>query len=333
MKAWRVQRPGSIDGEPLKMVEEPPPRPGIGEILLAVDACAVCRTDLHVVEGDLPVHLPHVVPGHEIVGTVVGIGPETKTNHRVGDVVGAAWLRNTCGICAQCLSGRENLCRASLYTGWDRDGGFAEFAVVPADYVLELPRGYSTIELAPLLCAGIIGYRALACAGVPSGGRLGLYGFGASAHIVAQLAVLDGARVHVMTRGSAAQELARSLGAVSAQGAFDAPPEKLDSAIVFAPVGTLVPTTLEALDSGGTAVLAGIYMSDIPTLDYQLHLFHEKKLRSVESYTRADARAFLARCDQDRIHLETTTYDFDGLPAALRDLRHGRFAGAAVISM
>ena len=333
MKAWRVTQPCSVDDSPLMLSDEPTPRPDTGELLLAVDACAVCRTDLHVIEGDLPVHHPNVVPGHEIVGTVVAVGPGTLTRHRVGDVVGAAWLRSTCGSCIYCSSGRENLCRASLYTGWDRDGGFADFTLVPADYALTLPRGYSTVELAPLLCAGIIGYRALAAADVPRGGSLGLYGFGASAHIVAQLAVSDGARVHVMTRDPSAQTLAESLGAASVQGAYDAPPERLDSAIVFAPVGTLVPCALEALESGGTAVLAGIHMSDIPALNYQQHLFHEKRLRSVESNTRDDAREFLARCETDRIQIATTSYAFDQIPTALRDLRHGRFAGAAVVTM
>lgn len=331
MKAWRVHSPRSIDEKPLVLSDEPTPEPESGELLLAVDACAVCRTDLHVIEGDLPVHRPHVVPGHEIVGTVAAIGPHTDTQHRIGDTVGAAWLRHTCGICVHCVNGRENLCRGSRYTGWDADGGFAEFAVVPADYALTLPRGYSTIELAPLLCAGVIGFRALVAAAVPVGGSVGLYGFGASAHIVAQLANLDGARVHVMTRDDTAKELAVSLGAASVQGTYDAPPERLDSAIVFAPVGDIVPYALESLDPGGTAVLAGIHMSDVPTLNYQRHLFHEKHLRSVESNTRDDARRFLDRCQRDRIRLETTTYSFDRVPCALRDLRHGHFAGAAVI--
>jgi len=332
-RAWRTTVPGSVDDSPLQLVEESRPIPGPGELLVAVQACGVCRTDLHVVEGDLPVHEPNVVPGHEIVGVVAVIGTDCATAFRVGDRVGVPWLRHTCGTCSVCTAGKENLCAESRYTGWDHDGGFAEWAVVPADYALALPDGYRTAELAPLLCAGIIGYRALLLAELPENGILGLYGFGGSAHIVAQIARAAGATVHVMTRDPVAREFALSLGLDSAQDTFSAPPQQLDAAIVFAPIGEIVPVALEALVPGGTVVLAGIHMTDIPVLNYQRHLFHEKRLRSVEANTREDAQAFLELCGRAHLRVKTTVYPFDRVPEALRDLRHGRFAGAAVVLM
>jgi propanol-preferring alcohol dehydrogenase len=332
-KVWRTTVPGSVDNNPLQLVEEGRPIPGPGELLVSVEACGVCRTDLHVVEGDLPVHAPHVVPGHEIVGVVSAVGVDTLTSFRVGDRVGIPWLRHTCGTCSFCTAGKENLCAESRYTGWDHDGGFAEWAVVPADYALALPDGYRTAELAPLLCAGIIGYRALLLAELPANGILGLYGFGGSAHIVAQLARSAGATVHVMTRDPVAREFALSLGLDSAQDTFAAPPQQLDAAIVFAPIGEIVPVALDALVPGGTVVLAGIHMTDVPALNYQRHLFHEKRLRSVEANTRENARAFLEICGRVRLKVEATEYSFAHVPDALRDLRHGRFAGAAVIVM
>ena len=228
------------------------PEPGPGELLLRVLACGVCRTDLHVTEGDLPVHRPGVTPGHEVVGEVVAAGPGDTAGFAAGDRAGAAWLRSTDGTCRYCARGSENLCPASAYTGWDADGGYAEYLTVPAAYAHPLPGGYSDAELAPLLCAGIIGYRALKRAALPPGGRLGLYGFGGSAHLAAQVALAQGATVSVMTRGEQAQELARSLGAAFVGGAADMPPEPLDAAILFAPVGDLVLPALAALDRGGT---------------------------------------------------------------------------------
>ena len=331
MRAWRVRTPGPVDDSPIEWVDEPRPSANTGEILLLVEACGVCRTDLHVTEGDLPVHRPGVVPGHEIVGRVVEIGAGTATDFRVGQLVGVPWLRYTCGICNYCRRGSENLCLSSLYTGWDRDGGYAEYVVAPADYALALPTGYTATQLAPLLCAGIIGFRALKRAALPPGGRLGLYGFGGSAHLVAQVALHLGATLHVMTRGQEARDLALELGAASAQGAYDPPPEPLDAAIVFAPVGDMVPTALEALDRGGTLALAGIHMSDTPALNYQRHLFHEKNIHSVEANTRADAREFLNFADEYELQIETTEYPLDQALTALRDLKAGRFAGAAVL--
>jgi len=307
------------------------PQPGPGELLLAVRACGVCRTDLHVAEGDLPVHRTGVTPGHEVVGNVVAMGDGEAAEFAVGDRVGIAWLRHTCGHCRYCRRGAENLCPDSRYTGWDADGGYADFATVPADFAHRLPQGYSDAELAPLLCAGIIGYRSLLRADLPSGGRLGLYGFGGSAHITAQVALAQGAEVHVMTRGAAARELALDLGAASAQGASDPPPVKLDAAILFAPVGELVLPALEALDRGGTLAIAGIHLSDIPALNYQRHLFEERQIRSVTSNTRADARAFLDFAGRHHIEVTAPQYRLSEADRALTDLAEGRIAGAAVL--
>ena len=331
MRAWRVRRPGPMRSGPLEFDgAATTPRPGPADLLVAVLACGVCRTDLHVTEGDLPVHRPGVTPGHEVVGEVVAFGAEVD-GFAVGDRVGIAWLRHTCGVCAYCRRGAENLCPDSRYTGWDADGGYADFATVPADFAHRLPAGYSDSELAPLLCAGIIGYRSLLRAELPPGGRLGLYGFGGSAHITAQVAIAQGAEVHVMTRGAEARELALALGASSAQGAADPPPVKLDAAILFAPVGDLVPPALEALDRGGTLAIAGIHLSDIPALNYQRHLFQERQVRSVSSNTRADARAFLEFAGRHRIEVTTPEYPLTRADEALTDLVEGRIAGAAVL--
>jgi propanol-preferring alcohol dehydrogenase len=331
MIAWQVRSPGRMDSHPLDRVTVPVPSPAPGELLVAVRACGVCRTDLHVAEGDLPVHRRNVIPGHEVVAEVVALGDDTGDEFSIGDRVGVAWLRHTCGECAFCIRGQENLCPHSLYTGWDCDGGYAEFTTVPAAFAYPLPAGYSDVELAPLLCAGIIGYRSLMRAELPAGGRLGIYGFGGSAHITAQVALAKGAEVHVMTRGAAAQELALSLGAASAQGADTAPPVKLDSAILFAPVGDLVLPALDALDRGGTLAIAGIYLSDIPALDYERHLFYEREIRSVTSNTRDDARDFLAFAERNRIAVTTPEYPLDRAEAALTDLAAGRISGAAVL--
>jgi propanol-preferring alcohol dehydrogenase len=334
MRAWRVKRPGPMRSGPLEFDERAAvPVPADGELLVAVRACGVCRTDLHVTEGDLAVHRPGVTPGHEVVGEVVGFGPDNdgSAGFEIGDRVGIAWLRHTCGQCAYCLRGDENLCPDSRYTGWDADGGYADFATVPADFAHRLPAGYTDSEIAPLLCAGIIGYRALKRAELPPGGRLGLYGFGGSAHITAQVALAQGAQVHVMTRGAEARELALALGAASAQGAADPPPVKLDAAILFAPVGDLVPPALDALDRGGTLAVAGIHLSDIPALNYQRHLFQERQIRSVTSNTRADAREFLTFAGRHRIEVTTPEYPMSQADRALTDLADGRIAGAAVL--
>jgi len=325
MRAWRVERTGPAATGPLAARDVPVPSPAPGELLVRVRACGVCRTDLHVAEGDLPVHRPGVVPGHEVVGTVV----TAAGGFAEGDLVGIAWLRYTCGTCRFCARGRENLCPSSRYTGWDADGGYAEYAVVPAEFALPLPAGYSDSELAPLLCAGIIGYHALLRAALPAGGRLGVYGFGASAHLAAQLAVATGAEVHVVTRSAAAQRLALDLGASSA--GQDEPPVPLDSAILFAPAGSLVPRALAALDRGGTLAVAGIHLSDIPALNYQEHLFQDRQLRSVTSNTRAQAREFLALAGEHRLRVSTRDYPLETADRALLDLAEGRVTGAAVL--
>ena len=330
MRAWVVATPGPIDGDPLRLVERPVPVPGPGEVRVKVTHCGVCRTDLHLAEGDLPPHRPNTVPGHEVVGNVDALGPGS-TRFGLGDRVGIPWLRWTDGTCRFCTSGRENLCLSPAFTGWDADGGYAEYATVPEAYAYALPSSLPGDQLAPFLCAGIIGYRALRLADLPPGGRLGIYGFGGSAHLIAQVALADGARLHVMTRGEEARKLALSLGAASAGGAADPPPEPLDSAILFAPVGDLVPPGLAALDRGGTLAVAGIYLTAIPSLDYEAHLFQERKLRSVTANTRQDGREFLAAAARIPVRATTHLYPFEEAPQALRDLAHGAFTGAAVL--
>lgn len=331
MHAWHVTTPGPIATGPMTFREDPVPVAGPGELLVRVLVCGVCRTDLHVAEGDLPVHRAGVTPGHEVVGEVVALGPDTTGDFATGDRVGVAWLRGTCGHCRYCTRGAENLCPRSVYTGWDADGGYAEYTTVPAAYAHPLPSGYTDDELAPLLCAGIIGYRALRRAELPAGGSLGIYGFGASAHLAAQVALAEGARVHVMTRSARARELARDLGAASVRGAADPPPEPLDSAILFAPAGELVPPALAALDRGGTLSVAGIHLTDIPPLHYQRHLFQERQLRSVTANTRSDAREFLAFAARHRLRVSTTRYPLDRAALALADLASDRVNGAAVL--
>lgn len=328
MWCWRVERPGPLDTGPLRWTRADVPAPGEAELLVRVLACGVCRTDLHVAEGDLPVHRPGVVPGHELVGEVV----EPAGAFRAGDRVGIAWLRYTCGECRYCRRGDENLCPWSRYTGWDEDGGYAEYATCPADYAYRLPDGYADAELAPLLCAGIIGYRALKLAEVPPDGRLGIYGFGASAHIAAQVAIAQGVTVHVVTRSAAAQALALELGARSAGTVSERLPEPLDSAILFAPAGDLVPPALEALDRGGTLSIAGIYLTDVPPLAYERHLFYERRLRSVTANTRTDGRELMEFAGRHRLSIATTPYPLDAGSRALADLAEGRVTGAAVLT-
>jgi alcohol dehydrogenase, propanol-preferring len=331
MRAWAVGKPGPMATGPLRAVRRPVPAPGPHELLVRVSASGVCRTDLHLAEGDLPPKRPGVVPGHEVVGEVVEVGGQV-TGWRTGEKAGIAWLRHTCGRCRYCRRGDENLCRDSRYTGWDADGGYADFATVPAAYAYHLPDGYPDAELAPLLCAGIIGYRALRRANLPPGGRLGIYGFGASAHLTAQVAIAQGATVHVLTRAEAARRLALELGAASAGGAYDAAPEPLDAAILFAPVGELVPVALAALDRGGTLAVAGIHLSDIPPLDYQRHLFQERELRSVTANTREDGRDLLATAAAHRLRVAVTPYPLDAADRALSDLAADRVNGAAVLT-
>jgi alcohol dehydrogenase, propanol-preferring len=317
---------------PLRLVDRPVPEPGQGELLVRVVCCGVCRTDLHLAEGDLPPRRLDVTPGHEVVGEVIQAGPGT-TRFAAGDRVGVAWLAGTDGSCRYCRRGSENLCPRSDYTGWDRDGGYAEYLVAADAYVHHLPSGFSDAELAPLLCAGIIGYRALKRAEVPPGGRLGLYGFGGSAHLAAQVAMAGGATVHVFTRAPAARQLALELGAASAHDSFDPAPEPLDSAIIFAPVGDVVPPALRNLDRGGTVAIAGIHLTDIPSLNYSDELFQEKTLRSVTSNTRGDAEEFLRLAERLRLRVSVTPYPLDAADRALSDLEADRITGAAVLTV
>ncbi len=330
MTAWAVDRPGPMAGGPLVRVERPVPAPGPGQVLVKVSTCGVCRTDLHLAEGDLAPRRPLVVPGHEVVGAVASLGAGTE-GIAVGDRVGVPWLAHTCGVCRFCLAGRENLCRDPRFTGWDLDGGYAPFTVADARYVYRLPDAFDDLHAAPLLCAGIIGYRALRRSACPPNGRLGIYGFGASAHLTAQIAMAAGMRVHVMTRAAEAQRLALDLGAASAGGADAEPPEPLDAAILFAPVGTLVPPALAALDAGGTLAIAGIHLTDVPTLNYERHLFEERKLRSVTANTRDNGRAFLDEAARIGIKVMVTPYPMAAADRALTDLEADRVNGAAVL--
>jgi propanol-preferring alcohol dehydrogenase len=331
MNAWAVSgRPG--ERARIELGERPVPSCAPDEVLIGVEACGVCRTDLHLADGDLAPRRAGTVPGHEVVGEVVELG-DRASRFAPGDRVGIAWLRRTCGRCRECRSGREYLCLRSEYTGWDADGGYAEYAVVPEAFAYRLPDGYSAREAAPLLCSGIIGYRALVRSALPPGGRLGIYGFGASAHITAQLAIAQGAEVHVLTRGRGAQALALELGARSAGDAYDAPPVPLDSAILFAPVGDLVPTALEALDQAGTLAIAGIHVSDVPVLDYQRHLFRERTLTSVTANTRRDGDELLTLAAALGIRPRTTAYPFAEADRALDDLARGNLVGAAVLEL
>jgi propanol-preferring alcohol dehydrogenase len=332
MRAWVVHEPGPMSTRPLRLVERPRPRPGPGQLLIRVVCCGVCRTDLHLAEGDLDPKAPDVTPGHEVVGEVVATGPGVA-RFGVGDRVGVAWLAGTDGACRYCRRGAENLCPRSTYTGWDIQGGYAEYLVAADAYVHPLPAGFSDAELAPLLCAGIIGYRALRRAELPPGGRLGIYGFGGSAHLTAQIAMAQGAAVHVFTRAAAARELALELGAASAQDSYDPSPEPLDSGIIFAPVGDIVPAALAALDRGGTLAIAGIHLTDIPALDYAQDLFQERSLRSVTANTRGDADEFLRLAQQLRLKVTVTPYQFAAADQALADLAADRVTGAAVLSM
>jgi propanol-preferring alcohol dehydrogenase len=327
---WVVATPGPIDNGPLRRVERDVAEPAAQQIRVRVRCCGVCRTDLHLAEGDLAPHRPQTTPGHEIVGVVDAIGA-AATRFRVGDRVGVPWLGGTDGSCAYCRSGRENLCVAPTFTGWDVNGGYADYCVADAAYVYPLPDALDDEQAAPLLCAGIIGYRALLRAEVPPGGALGIYGFGGSAHLTAQVALHQGMRVHVMTRGANNRALAAELGVDSVHESDAAPPEPLDGAVLFAPAGELVPVALAALAPGGTLAVAGIWLSDVPQLTYADHLFQERQLRSVTANTRADGEAFLRLAARFGVRATTHAYPMAEADRALTDLAHGRFSGAAVL--
>jgi propanol-preferring alcohol dehydrogenase len=330
MQAWVVAEPAPIERSPLRRVEREVPDPGPGRVRVRISCCGVCRTDLHLAEGDLPPHRPSVVPGHEVVGRVEAVGPGAG-RFAVGERIGVPWLGRTDGRCRFCRRGSENLCTDPRFTGWDLDGGYAEACLVDEAFAYRLPETVSDEQAAPLLCAGIIGYRALRCADVPPGGRLGIYGFGGSAHLTAQVALAQGMRVHVLTRGERNQRLARELGVDSVGSAADPPPEPLDGAILFAPAGDLVPVALRALDRGGTLAVAGIWLSDVPVLRYGDELFEERRLRSVTANTRRDGEEFLRLAERLKLRATTHGYPMAEAPAALADLAAGRFSGAAVL--
>lgn len=330
MRAWVVDQYAPIDGGPLRRVERDEPVPGPSQVRVRISCCGVCRTDLHLAVGDLPPRRPGVTPGHEIVGRIEAAGAGAG-RFAVGDRVGVPWLGRTDATCRFCRRGAENLCEAPTFTGWDVDGGYADACLVDEGFAYALPAALSDEAAAPLLCAGIIGYRALRAAEIPPGGRLGIYGFGGSAHLTAQIALHEGFRVHVLTRGEQNQRLATRLGVDSVGAAAEPPPEPLDGAILFAPAGELVPVALRALDAGGTLAVAGIWLSDIPRIDYDSELFRERRLRSVTANTRLDGEEFLRLAERFAIRATTTAYPMRDAPRALADLFHGRFGGAAVL--
>lgn len=330
MRAMLLRAQAPVGRAPLDATEVPTPDPGPGELRVRVRACATCRTDLHVIEGDLaPRRLP-LIPGHQAVGEVEVLGTRARRFGR-GERVGIAWLRQTCGTCRFCVAGRENLCEASAYTGWTHDGGYAEQALVPEAFAYPIPRGFDDAEATPLLCAGIIGYRTLLRSQVPRAGRLALYGFGSSAHVTLQIARHWGCTVYVSTRSSAHQRLALELGAAWAGAPGAALPTKVDAGIIFAPAGELVPVALRDLDRGGTLALAGIHMSEIPTMAYEPHLFWEKTLQSVTANTRADAEGLLAVAAAIPIRPRIQRYALADANRALQDLAADRIEGTAVL--
>lgn len=320
---------GSPAAPQLVLRERPVPSPGSGQVLVKISACAVCRTDLHILDGDLTHPKPDLVPGHEVVGRIVELGAGVA-GRELGQRVGIPWLGSTCGQCDYCRSGQENLCPAARFTGYDIDGGFAEFCVADARYCFPLPDAYTDAEAAPLLCAGLIGHRAYRQIGDAK--RVGLYGFGAAAHILAQVAKFEGREVYAFTRpgDAASQAFARRLGAVWAGGSTEVPPVELDAVIIFAPIGDLVPAALRAVRPGGTVICAGIHMSDIPSFPYEL-LWRERSLRSVANLTRADGEAFLALAPRVPVITHVTSYRLSDANRAVADLRAGRLDGAAVL--
>ena len=332
MKAMMLNNPQPIENRPLALVELKVPEPDSHEILIENVVCGICHTDLHIVEGELPLKKRPVIPGHQVVGIVKKRGSGVE-QFKEGDMVGVAWLHSTCGSCAFCQQGSENLCESSQFTGLDVHGGYAQFMVIPAQFAYSLPEGFSPNEAAPLLCAGIIGYRALRLSKVKKGEVLGLYGFGASAHVAIQVALHWGCKVFVFTRGTGHKKLARKLGASWVGHPKDEPPQKLDSAIIFAPAGGLVLNALEALQKGGTLALAGIYMSPIPEMDYVRHLYHEKTIQSVANSTRMDGKELLNLAAEIPIHTEVQRFYLQQANEALLALKTGTINGAGVLEI
>ena len=329
MKACLLTAPAPIESAPLAFTEVAAPEPRGNQVLVRVHACGVCRTDLHVVEGELPPRKSPVIPGHQVVGVVERNGPQA-TRFPAGARVGIPWLHRTCGVCVYCRSGRENLCEAAEFTGWTVDGGYAEYVTAPEDFVYPLPGELSDLHAAPLLCAGIIGFRTLRLSGVPHGGSLAIYGFGAAAHVAIQVARHWQIDVYAISRDVRHQQLARDLGAVWAGGSGDQPPEPVDGALIFAPAGELVIPALRALKRGGTVALGGIHMSPIPPIDYDL-LYHERVLRSVANNTRADGTDFLRIAAEIPIHTEVREFALAEANQALNLLKNDAICGAAVL--
>ncbi|MGD9727712.1 MAG: zinc-dependent alcohol dehydrogenase family protein [Nitrospiraceae bacterium] len=332
MRAMVLAHPAAVTTNPLALREVARPEPGPGQVRVRIRVCGVCRTDLHVVEGELAEVPPDIIPGHEVVGIVEKLGRDVN-DLKEGDRVGIAWLQATCGRCEFCLSGRENLCLRATFTGYRVNGGYAEYAVVAARYAYPLPPRFTDDEAAPLLCAGIIGYRALRLSGIKPGQRLGLYGFGASAHIAIQIARAWGCSVYVCSLKEEHRTLARELGAVWVGGSMERPPDKLHGAIIFAPAGEIVPAALRALDRGGTLALAGIHMSPIPVLDYDRDIFGERIIRSVTANTRQDGVDLLREAAAIPIHTHTRTFGLADANQALQALKAGTIRGAAVLTM
>ena len=330
MKAMILEDLASIDASPLKLVEWPDPQPQPGQIRVKVRACGICRTDLHVIEGDLARYRLPIIPGHQVVGVVDALG-KGATRFKRGQRVGIAWLRHTCGTCAFCALERENLCSEARFTGYHAHGGYAEYALAPEAFAYEIPEVFDDVTAAPLLCAGIIGYRALKRANVPDGGTLALYGFGSSAHVVFQIARHRRCRLFVITRGENHRQLARDMGADWVGGDASGLPEKADSAIIFAPAGELVPPALASLKKGGTLALAGIHMTDIPSLNYKKHLFYERNICSVTSNTRGDGEQLLAEAAQVPVRPHMVVYPWTQANRALQDLKHDRINGSGVL--
>jgi propanol-preferring alcohol dehydrogenase len=330
MKAMALKKPAPIESSPLSEIDAPVPIPRDGEILVRIHTCGVCRTDLHVSEGDLPQKHRWIVPGHEIVGTVErrGLG---ASRFAQGARVGIAWLRNTCGKCVYCQRERENLCPNARFTGWDHDGGYAEYAVVREDFAYAIPDTIGDEEAAPLMCAGIIGFRAIRRAAIQPGSTVGLYGFGGSAHIALQVLKHWQCRVFVMSRGGVHRDLAERLGADWIGGADERAPASLDAAILFAPAGNLVLPAMEALDRGGILAIAGIYLSPVPELDYEKHLFYEREIRSVTANTRADAEEFLKVAGEVPVRTHTVAFGLSEANVALKMLKHDEIQGAGVL--
>ncbi|MBN2580226.1 MAG: zinc-dependent alcohol dehydrogenase family protein [Pirellulales bacterium] len=330
MKAMLLLDIAPIGNSPLHLTDLPLPEPGPGEVRIKIACCAICRTDLHVIEGDLPRQKLPIVPGHQVVGVVEKLGPGCS-RWKPGQRVGVAWLRHTCGKCRFCTAGKENLCASTLFTGYHADGGYAEYTVAPEAFCYEIPAAFSDHEAAPLLCAGIIGYRALKRCNPQPGGRLALYGFGSSAHVVIQIALHRGCEVYVVTRGEKHRELARRMGARWVGETAEEMPVKADSAIIFAPAGELVPPALEHLEKGGALALAGIYMTDVPPLDYERHLFYERDVHSVTCNTREDGRELLAEAAAVPLRPHTTVYPLAEANRALQDLKNDRINGTGVL--